>query len=289
MPRPVRFVRYASITLGSLLGLLVVLTLAERAVWRGKVLPGVRLAGVNVGGDGMDQARRVILDRARSLEHDRLEAVAGDERFSFTPADVGLDLDEEEALATVARAGRDESLAAQAVGVLSRRVSPLEVRWRSHYDNAQLDRTVEEWAAGFDQAPVDGGLRIDGATVTAVPPKEGRRLLRAETRELVSAALHGRVPSPVHLPVETLPPEVDTTDVDAVAAEARHLLSAPATVVVEGRDIALTPAQVGAALTVAVEAGRLRLDLPATAVHDALRPGLAGLETAAVDARFVVE
>jgi vancomycin resistance protein YoaR len=285
----VRFVRYGSLALGSLLGLLVVLAVAERAVWRGKVLPGVQLAGVNVGGDRLGQARQSIAERARALEHDRLVAVAGDENFTFTPADVGLDLDEDGAVATVARAGRNQNLAAQAVGVVTRRLNPLEVRWHSRYDNARLARTVDGWAAGFDQAPVDGGLRIEGAAVTAVAPREGRTLLRDEARELVSAALHGRVGSPVHLPVHTTAPAVGAAEVERAATEARRLLAGPVTVAVEGREITLTPAKLGAALTVSTAEDHLRLDLPAPAVHEALRPGLSGLEVAAVDARFVVE
>ncbi len=285
----VRFARYGTLGLGTVLSMMVVLTVAERALWRGKVLPGVRLAGVNVGGDTMETARRSITDRARALEHDGLVAVAGGERFAFTPADVGLDLDEDGALDTVARAGRHENIAAQAVGVVTRRLDPLEVRWHSSYDDDRLARTVETWAKRFDQAPVDGGIHINRATVSTVAPREGRRLLQDEARELVSAALHGRVGSPFHLPVETAAPTVGLAEVERAAAEARHLLAGPATVVVEGLEITLSPARIGAALTVANDAGRLRLDLPPAAVHEALAPGLAGLETPSVDARFVVE
>ncbi|HEY3240608.1 MAG TPA: VanW family protein, partial [Acidimicrobiia bacterium] len=289
MPWLVRFVRYGSLALGSFLGVLVVLALAERVVWRGKVLPGVRLAGVNVGGDALAQARRSITERARSLEHDHLVAVAGDEHFTFTPADVGLDLDEAGAVATVARAGRNENLAAQAVGVVTRRLNPMEVRWHSHYDDARLARTVDGWAERFDSAAVDGGLRIEGAAATPVPPRDGRMLLREEARALVSAALHGRVGSPVHLPFTTTSPSVGAVEVERATAEARRLLAGPATVVVEGREVTLPAVKLGQALTVVPAEGHLRLDLPAVALHDALKPGLAGLEVAAVEARFVVD
>ena len=285
----VRSARYGSLLLGLLLGVLVVLTVAERAVWRGKILPGVSLAGVDVGGRALERARQSIAERAFQLEHDELVAVAGGERFTFTPAEVGLDLDEDAALLSVAQAGRRENLAAQATGVLTRRLDPLEVRWRSRYDSGRLSRTVDGWAQAFDRTPVDGGLRIEGATITPVPPREGRTLRRAEARELVRAALHGRIRSPVHLPVDTVPAAVGAAEVDRAAAEARRLLAGPVTVVVEGRAITLAAARLGAAFTVTAEDGRLRLDLPAPALHEALRPGLAGLESPAVDARFVVE
>ncbi|MGH8998659.1 MAG: VanW family protein, partial [Acidimicrobiia bacterium] len=74
-----------------------------------------------------------------------------------------------------------------------------------------------------------------------------------------------------------------------VAAEARKVLSGPATIVVEGRELALGAALLGGLLDVAADGKRLRLDLPAQDLHDALRPQLAGLEVDARDARFVVE
>lgn len=287
--RLAQFLRFASFVVGGLLGVLVVVTLAERAVWRGKVLPGVRLAGVSVGGDGLQEARRAIAERARALEENPLVAVAGDERFTFTPADVGLELDEEEALEQVVRAGRAESLAAQAVGVITRRVSPLEVRWRSRYDDAKLARTVDRWAGRFDTAPVNGTVRVEGSAVTPVPPRPGRILPQEEARELVRAALHGRVRSPVHLPVETVAPRVGTAEVERAAAEARRVVAGPATVEVSGRRLTLAAATLGDAVTVTTDGGRLRLDLPAAAVHEALRPGLEGLEVPPVDARFVID
>ena len=135
------------------------------------MLPGVRLAGVDVGGRDVDEARRFIVEpRPRAWNSDRLEAVAGDARFSFTPADVGLDLDEDEAWPTVARAGRHGNLSAQAFGVVTRRFRPArgragDVPLRQRPAGAAPSK---RWAERLRCRPRStAALQIEGATVAA--------------------------------------------------------------------------------------------------------------------------
>lgn len=285
----VRRLRFLGYGLVALAGLLVTLALAERALWRDRVLPGVRLASVSVGGNGLADARRAVARSAGDLEDNLLVALADSERFTFTPAQVGLDLDEDGAFAAVRRAGRSGSLLAQAGGVVSRRVRPVEVRWRARYNEANLARTVDAWAARFDAPPQDGGVRIEDGAATPVAPRDGRALVRPVARELVRAALHGQVRPPLRLPVETQAPAVGPAEVDRVLAEARRVLAGSATVVVEGRALGLSPTRLGRTLRVATEGPRLRLELPGDALHEALRPALAGLEFPPREARFLVE
>jgi vancomycin resistance protein YoaR len=288
-PPVARRLRLLGYGLGAAITLVVGLALAERALWRGRVLPGVRLASVGVDGRPFEEARRALSQRAVDLEHDRLVALAGPERFSFTPAEVGLDLDEDGALTALRRAGRSGNLLTQAAGVVLRRLRPVEVGWQARYDGTKLARAVDAWAARFDTMPQDGGVRIEGGTAIAVPPVDGRTLVRPAARDLVRDALHGRADPPLRLPIETRPPAIGQEEVDRILAEAGRVLAGPATVVVEGRPIALPAHRLGGALRVVTEGGSLRLELPDEALHAPLAPGLAGLEQPPRDARFVVE
>ena len=284
-----RRLRWFGYGVAALVGFVVVLAGVERAVWRDKVLPGVRLAGVAVAGSPFDEARRLVSRRAGAVERDPLVAVAGDERFPFTPEEVGLDLDERGALAALRRAGRTGNLAAQVAGVVLRRFRPVEVRWEASYDDADLARTVDRWAARFDAPPRDGSLRVEGGAAIPVAPVDGRALDRAGSRELVARALHGRAPLPLRLPVVTRPAVVGQAAVDRARAEADRILAGPATVVVEGRSAQLSAGRLGGLLRVSTEGSEIRVELPDDAVHEALRAALPGLELPARDARFVVE
>lgn len=284
-----RGLRYAGFGILAGLGAIVLLTFGERALAGGDVLHGVRVKGVSVSGRDVDDARAALDRRARMLEGARFEAVAAGERFTFTAGEVGLVVDTDAAVADVEGAGRRGNPVAQLAGAVLRRFRPDNVGLDVTYDPGKLQRALERWARDVDASPQDGKVLIDGGTVTAAAPVEGRVLDLEGTGVLIRRALAGGAPSPLKLPVETAAPAIGAEQVESVAADARKILAAPLTVAVEGGEATLRPARLGEILAVSTEGGRLRLELPSKALHDALRPQLAGTEIPARDARFVIE
>ncbi|MGH9001338.1 MAG: peptidoglycan binding domain-containing protein, partial [Acidimicrobiia bacterium] len=230
-----RWVRVAGYGMLAALAVVAAAAVAERLIWDERVLPGVRLPGVAVGGDSFTDARRDIAAHAASLEDETFEAVAGGERFTFTAAEVGTDVDEEEAAAAAEAAGRNGNLLTQAFGAVLRRFRPDEVHLEVRYDGSRLEAEVDAWAERIDRPPRDGQVRVDGASVVTVAPVEGRALVADGTVRVVQRALARGAEGPLRLPVETTPPRITSAEVERTAAEARSIVAAPATVTVEGR------------------------------------------------------
>jgi len=86
----------------SLLGLAA----AERLVYRDRVLPGVRLAGVQVAGRSNAAARTTVALAAARIEREPLLVTAGFVRFRLRPQAVGVAVDEAATTRAVQRAGR---------------------------------------------------------------------------------------------------------------------------------------------------------------------------------------
>jgi len=107
----------------SLLGLAV----AERLVYRDRVLPGVRLAGVQVAGRSKAAARTTVALAATRIEREPLLVTAGSVRFRLRPQAVGVAVDEAATTQAVQRAGRAGNPLAQLLGPLLRRLDPIEV------------------------------------------------------------------------------------------------------------------------------------------------------------------
>jgi len=118
---PVLYV--AAAVLLSLLGLAV----AERLVYRDRVLPGVRLAGVQIAGRSKAAARTTVALAAARIEREPLLVTAGSARFRLRPQAVGLTVDEAATTQAVQRAGRAGNPLAQLLGPLLRRLDPIEV------------------------------------------------------------------------------------------------------------------------------------------------------------------
>jgi vancomycin resistance protein YoaR len=267
----------------------VLLAVGERALAGGDVLHGVRVRGVPVAGRDVDDARAAIAAHARRLEGARFQAVAAGTELTFTAGDVGLVVNEAEAVAAVERAGRKGNPIAQVVGAVLRRFRPDRVSLDVTYDPKKLDRTIEAWAERIDAEPRDGAVSLENGAVAVTDPRPGRRLDKRATALLVRKALAGSLPSPLTLPVDLTPPAVGDDQVAVVAEPARRILSAPVTVTVEGRAATLSPARLGDMLAVVNEERSLRLELPPEPLHEALRPQLQGVEIPARDARFVIE
>jgi len=97
---PALYVAAAAIVV--LLGLAVV----ERLVYRDRVLPGVRLAGVDMAGRHLSAARTSVATVAAQMEREPLVAAAGSARLTLRPRAVGFAVDEAATTRAVLRAGR---------------------------------------------------------------------------------------------------------------------------------------------------------------------------------------
>lgn len=89
-----------------LLILVLILAAAERLAYRERVLPGVRLSGVQVAGQRLDKARAGIAATPGRLERDPVVGQAAGLRLGLDPGTVGVEADAAATADAVARAGR---------------------------------------------------------------------------------------------------------------------------------------------------------------------------------------
>jgi vancomycin resistance protein YoaR len=274
----------AAAVLLSLLGLAV----AERLVYRDRVLPGVRLAGVQVAGRSDAAAQTRVALAAARIEREPLLVTAGSARFSLRPQTVGLAVDEAATTQAVQRAGRTGSPLTQLLGPLLRRLDPIEVGWAARHDRRAVARAAAAWARKGDRPAVEGDLRVRGTTVVPVPPRPGQRLDRAGVVDAIASALAAPPPRTLALPVHQLQPRNRQADVDQAVHQARRALAGPVTLSVDRRRLTLWPTVLAAALRTVQADGRLRLELDQARLRAALASDLAQVETAPRDARFRV-
>ena len=279
---PVLYVAAAVVL--SLLGLAA----AERLVYRDRVLPGVRLAGVQVAGRSNAAARTTVALAAARIEREPLLVTAGFVRFRLRPQAVGVAVDEAATTRAVQRAGRAGNPLAQLLGPLLRRLDPIEVGWAARHDRSAAARAVAAWARKAERPAVDGDLRVQGTTVVPVPPRPGQRLDRSGAVDAVVAALTSPPPRALALPVHPLQPRIRQADVDQAVDQAGRVLAGPVTVSVDRLRLTLRPAALAAALRTVQADGRLQLNLDQARLRTALASDLAQVEKTPRDAQFRV-
>ncbi len=254
----------------------------------GEALPGTTVAGVDVGGADRGAVEQAVQD----LRDDRTTGV-----LVVRAADVEAPVDRSLASVDVATTV-DRVLSAGRRGPVDTVLGPLLGGLLSDDGEQSVDLVLAvdkpgvrdrlgEVAGAVDRPPADGGFTLEGTTVTAVPPQDGRTLEADEALDDVAAALRDGAPGPLTLPVEERAPAATAADVERVTAQARAALAAPYSLVHENSSLRLTPTRLAPLLSSALVDGRLALQVDRVGLEQVVAAQATGIDRRPRDAALV--
>ncbi len=212
----------------------------------GRILPGVSVAGVDVGGLTTNEARAAVAARYRDLGTGSvtLRSAIGSTTLRFV--DVGRGPAIDRMLDEAAAIGRGGTWLDETVGALRVRMTPRDVALELTYDHdraaALIDRFVGRSGLGGVNASAGSG---PGGFVT-IPSVDGQRLDATAALAAVDAAMQnpetvGQVILPI--PVSSVPAALTTAEVDTARAQAERMV-APLTVTAGAKKWTIAPARV---------------------------------------------
>jgi vancomycin resistance protein YoaR len=262
-----------------------------------RILPGVSVGGVDVGGLTVAEAEAVLTAHYASASGVAYTLRADGQTWTYSAADLGLNIEAGEAVAQAMQAGRTDSgfignLTSQALTYLNgQAVAP-----RLTYDQSKALAVLQSLAGEVNQAGASGGLTISGFDVVATPAQTARTLdVSASLARLDYALTNSAAGTDIPLVIREQPAAIQNLDEAALLAQT--VLSAPLTLIADdGQGNPLGPwvlsrEQLASALKVElvpVSDGVYRyevgIDLSSAASYlETLAPGLL---TSPVDGRF---
>jgi vancomycin resistance protein YoaR len=191
-----------------------------------RIAAGVTVAGVDVGGMSQDEAARRLSAHAASVASVPVVFTAAGERWAVTPRKLDVRVDWRAAAERAVAAG-DAPIVLRGLERLRIRLFGEDVAPAPDYYEPALRFQVARMAQEVDIVPREAALVLRGLDSVVVPAREGRRLDRAEARELVLGALAGFEREEVSLPVVVATPEVVASELSRARAEVEVALSAP--------------------------------------------------------------
>ena len=210
------------------IGLALTLVLVTvRATHEGRVFPAVIVGDVPVGGMPYDAAAAAINNRADAIEASSVTFTHGDKSWGSTLRDIGVSIDENRALASVAAYGREDSAfdrlrsatrLARSGGQLS---MPLALDFR------QLDRWFDQIDHDLGTPPHNASIEVQGADVVIVPEADGMVVDRDRARAEIAASLQDLEPLNAELPVETKIATVRAVDLEPARTLLLRAMSHP--------------------------------------------------------------
>lgn len=204
----------------------------------GRLLPGTRIAAVDVSALTADEARAAVdealadhLDRPVTVVHDDVEV-------TVTARELGARTDLDQALAD-ATARTDQAGFAELVRARWLGIDPTGRDLAVTLDDDAVAATVADLAERIDRDPQDAGVDVEGATLTVVDAVDGQQLdVDAAIDQLTDTLADPDAEPRLELPVEVTTPAVATTRAqevaDATTAAVDAALDRSVTVTLEG-------------------------------------------------------
>ena len=213
---------------------------------RGHVPPGVKVAGVDLGGKEMGEAERTLEERlAGPVETVTLQTPKG--ALTLSLAALGIDVDTEATVKRAARQGRHDVVLGLAV-YLPLGGADLDPVVR--VDGDTYEQGLERARDKVDVAATDATLSLEGGEVSVVPGADGREVDGVALERLLFAAIDAGKPYSGPVPTKAVPPEVSTTEAAERAGAAAVYLSRPVTLRLRETSIELPPSQLAGMLSV---------------------------------------
>ena len=188
---------------------------------------GTSIDGVDVGGLTQQQAVARLTAKEAAIASTPVTFVAAGKEFRYSASQLGIQSDWQQAVAAAQRDG-DGFWPVRAFRRARTRLFGDSVSARVSAYRTPLAYAVSELAAAIDVEHVDAALVRHGLSVTVVPGRAGRELVRAAAARSIVQALGGfRHPTSVALTVTSSAPRITAASLATAAARARVALSAP--------------------------------------------------------------
>jgi vancomycin resistance protein YoaR len=195
---------------------------------RDRMLPGIVVLGVPVGGLTLQEAAARLGPASAAILDAPLQLELGERRWATTPRTLGVKLDPGELAAGAFGVGHAGSLSTNLREQLDALWSETVVSVTSAADGRALDDLMKRIADETDTQPRDARLELaEDGTLTYQTSQTGAALDQPGSRDLVARALAEGRPS-VRLVTRTLPPAVDTEQVSAAHDVLVRVLADPA-------------------------------------------------------------
>jgi len=177
-----------------------------------EIADGVSIGGIDVGGQGTDEAKAVvrkeIVDPLKQPVHVSFES----ERYTLTPEELGVRADIDGMVDEAVDVSREGAIFTRVWRYASGSDVDTDVEPRIEYSNDALQGFVDGVAGKVDREPRDATVEPTPTNLTPVPEQPGVAVQTDELRDRVEDALQAPQARVVKAPVEKVQPEVTTDE-----------------------------------------------------------------------------
>lgn len=236
--------RRVLIALGIVLGLVVLLVLADVALSAGRIHPGVEVAGVPVGGMSEANARVVLRTELPDRASEPVTVTYGDRSWEIAADQIDLSFDYDAQVRAAMAVGREDNLLDASGSRITAWFEGVELPAAAIAATESVAAVLDDIAEETDVKPVNAKVKIKDTTPRVVDGKDGQALDRDDASRRILATFSAEGTRTVPAPVGVVKKEVDAAAAGVAAETVTVMLSGPATVVYDDQEWEFSPEKV---------------------------------------------
>jgi vancomycin resistance protein YoaR len=214
----------------------------------GKIHPGVRASGVDLGGLTPDQAGKKLGTELAPRYKQPITATFADKTWSIAPATMAAELDTNGTIATAMAYGRGGNFLGDSAYRMVAYFVPVDIDASSTVDANAVNAQLDTLAKGVRLPTIDAAVVVAGTSISVKPPTAGRELDRDSARRGLMAALPRTRDRVVALSAPVHQAGITEASAQAAADSAKALMAAPATVAYKDKRWILSPDDISKAI-----------------------------------------
>ena len=255
-----------------------------------RVMSGVVVVGVSLGGASREEARQKLAERGHALAKEKLRVVLGGKEASATVEELGMALVAADSAQRALGVGRQAGIFSNALrylrsfGAAEQLPGVVQIdRDRFGSALAALETTL------IDDPPVAGGIAIENGVARALQPQAGRKVAADSAAHLCADAIAlGNTRVPVTLSAQTLTPALAPGSLSRALDMATRALTRKVTLEAPPRRLELEAAELGGVMVTHVAGQEVELGIDQARLETWLAAQRPRLESPARDAGFEV-
>ena len=254
-----------------------------------RIVTGLSVGGVGVGGLSIEEAERRLQERF-TRDAQKLRLSLGAKEAPATLAELGLTLGVAESAQRALSVARSGGVFGNALRYLRASLSHEDLPAQVHVERARFDAAVSMLEAKLiDDAPFNGGVAFENGSVRAEPPRAGRKIdVEAALDACTRAVASGRVDAAVALTTRNVMPTLAAGSLERAVEQAKRALARRVTLEAGERRLEVEPVELSGLLNAVVQGQQLELGVDSARVEAWLESRRASFEKPARDAGFEV-
>lgn len=203
---------------------ILILAISYNIFFAKRIIPGVSVAGIRVGGMTFSQAKKTLEENEKSISPD-LKIKFEDKEFPVKGSEVGLEYDWENSVALAFEVGRSGNFFVDSRDKFLGFFKNLNLPASYDFDDDSLGIKLSIIRGEVNVEPQKSGLHFVNGNLEAVSSSSGRKIMEEDFYKKVMSVFGNLDFSDIEIPVTVVEPEISEKDAQLFLGVVKEIIS----------------------------------------------------------------